>query len=71
MANYNVNIGPCQEKTDMGYYRTNMGPYQGDGIPVITGQSANQSAHVGDSVSLFITAIGNPTPTYQWYKECR
>ena len=37
--------------------------------PVITDQSEDTAACIGQLVDLFITATGNPTPTYQWYKD--
>jgi hypothetical protein len=68
MPQYKVNIGPSQAKVAVSDYSVNIGPYQGSGVPVVTAQSADQSVHVGDVVSMWITAIGTPTPTYQWYK---
>jgi len=37
--------------------------------PEITDQSTDTTVDIGDSVSLFITATGTPSPTYQWYKD--
>ncbi len=36
--------------------------------PVITTQSTNQSATVGQTVTFTVVATGTPTPTYQWRK---
>jgi hypothetical protein len=37
--------------------------------PVITDQSTSITKSVGQAVSFFVTATGEPTPTYQWYKN--
>lgn len=37
--------------------------------PVITDQSTDTNAEYGDEVEFFVTASGNPEPTYQWYKD--
>jgi alpha-tubulin suppressor-like RCC1 family protein len=38
--------------------------------PTITQQpTALQTARIGDSVRLYVTATGNPLPKYQWYKN--
>jgi YVTN family beta-propeller protein len=36
-------------------------------MPSITGQPANTTAVIGDTVSLTVAAEGAPAPTYQWY----
>lgn len=41
----------------------------GGSVPVITDQSTDTDADYGDNVNFFITATGDPTPTYQWYKD--
>lgn len=38
-------------------------------IPLITAQSGATGILLGASASLSITAVGTPTPTYQWYKN--
>jgi hypothetical protein len=38
-------------------------------IPTISDQSSGSTIVVDQAVSLFITATGDPTPTYQWYKN--
>jgi len=35
--------------------------------PTITDESTSQSILVGQELSLFVTATGDPAPTYQWY----
>ena len=37
--------------------------------PVITRQPVSQTVYEGSSVTLGVTATGNPAPTYQWYKD--
>jgi len=39
------------------------------GIPQINTQPANQTVAVGLSATFTVTASGNPTPTYQWYRQ--
>lgn len=38
-------------------------------VPTITAQSVSQSVVVGSFISLYVTATGLPTPTYQWYED--
>lgn len=38
------------------------------GAPVFTVQPGNASLAVGAPLNLSVTAIGNPTPTFQWFK---
>jgi hypothetical protein len=38
-------------------------------LPLITDQSVGQTIISGQSLSLFVTATGTPSPTYQWYKD--
>lgn len=38
-------------------------------IPEITDQSESYSVVTGARVTLFVTATGIPSPTYQWYKD--
>ena len=35
----------------------------------ITAQSSNSTFGIGQLMTLTVTAIGNPVPTYQWYKD--
>jgi hypothetical protein len=37
--------------------------------PSITDQSTDTTADIGEAVVFFVTAIGNPSPTYQWKKD--
>jgi len=37
--------------------------------PVITAQTSNSTRCVGQSMTFSVTASGNPSPTYQWYKD--
>ncbi len=37
--------------------------------PEITAQSGNTEVSIGQQVSLFVTATGEPAPTYQWKKD--
>lgn len=37
-------------------------------LPVITSQSPDTIANIGDNIQFFVTATGIPTPTYQWYE---
>ena len=43
--------------------------YYGYEIPVITAQSSGATFEYNDPVSLSVTAEGEPTLTYQWYKN--
>lgn len=67
MVDYGINIGPYQWKGLAGGWGVNIGLYQGNVAPEITGQSPDQSGYVGDVVTLWITATGSPIPSYQWY----
>ena len=69
MANYGINIGPYQWKGLADGWGVNIGLYQGNAAPEITGQSPDQSGCIGDVVILWITATGSPIPSYQWYKN--
>lgn len=37
--------------------------------PVITNQSSDTVAAIGSIIQFFVTATGDPDPTYQWYKD--
>ncbi len=37
--------------------------------PSVTVNPTNQTALVGDAVSFSVTATGNPSPSYQWWKD--
>lgn len=71
MADYKVNIGPCQADFPEFGYDVNIGPDQDGGnvLPEITDQSSSQTVFYGQEVNLFVTATGEPTPSYQWYKN--
>ena len=43
--------------------------YTGSGLPVIAVQPASQTVSAGQSVTFTTVASGNPTPTYQWYRN--
>ena len=43
-------------------------PPGGNWGPVITAHPQSQTALQNGSLSLAVTAVGNPAPTYQWYK---
>lgn len=38
-------------------------------VPVITSQPSSINVALGKSFTLSVSATGNPTPTYQWYKN--
>lgn len=38
-------------------------------VPVITNESVSQIILAGQKLSLFVTATGDPAPTYQWYRN--
>jgi hypothetical protein len=69
MADYKVNIGPFLNSVPSTDYRVNIGIFQGSFLPEIINQSIDQIVEVGDGISLFVTAIGTPPITYQWYKN--
>ena len=43
--------------------------YTGSGLPVIAVQPTSQTVSTGQSVTFTTVASGNPTPTYQWYRN--
>jgi hypothetical protein len=43
--------------------------YQLYEAPVIIGQSGDTTVALGQPVNLFVTATGDPSPSYQWYKD--
>ena len=69
MSNYNVNIGPYQWRSLHADYGVNIGPYQGGVLPVITDYSGGSSVLHEGSITLWVTATGYPSLSYQWYKD--
>jgi len=68
---YKVNIGPFQGDAPGSDYKVNIGPDQSDALvaPQIVDQSGDQIVSSGQETELFVTATGEPSPSYQWYKN--